>query len=86
MTPTQRLDTLIAAARSLGILVERVPLGGEGGGLAVLAGKRKLFIDTMADPLTAYETTLTAMIAIPELPSLKLPDCVSSDLDRLRET
>ncbi|MCB9857813.1 MAG: hypothetical protein H6818_19180 [Phycisphaerales bacterium] len=84
MTIPQRLDALIDAARELGISVEKVPMGGEGGGLAILAGRRRLYVDTMADSTTAYETTLSAIASIPEVDSLPLPAPVRTDIDKAR--
>lgn len=86
MTLQMRLDALLDAAKSVGIPVEKVPMGGEGGGLAILAGKRRLFVDTMSDTATAYETTLGALAAIPEIDALPLPESVRADLDKLRES
>ncbi len=85
MTIQARLETLIGAARSVGIDVEKVPMGGEGGGLAILAGKQRLFIDTMADSITAYETTLAALAELAEIRALALPDAVRTDLDEARD-
>lgn len=85
MTIQQRLDALIDAARGIGISVEKVPMGGEGGGLAILAGRRRLYIDTMSDTTTAYETTLSAIASIPEVEGLPLPDPVRADIDKARD-
>ncbi|HPF38232.1 MAG TPA: hypothetical protein P5081_13370 [Phycisphaerae bacterium] len=84
MTIHDRLKALIDAAATIGIAVEKVPLGGEGGGLAILAGRRRLFVDTMADDTTAYETTLAALATIPEINSLHLPAPVRDDIEKSR--
>jgi hypothetical protein len=86
MTIQERLNTLIAAATAVGIDVERVPMGGEGGGLAILAGKRRLFVDTMADSTTAYETTLAALANLQEIQALDLPEQVRTDLEQARDS
>ena len=84
MTIHQRLDALMDAVARTGISVEKVPMGGEGGGLATLAGRRRLFVDTMADATTAYEITLSAIASIPEVEALQLPEPVRADLEKTR--
>lgn len=81
----QRIEALIAAAKSSGIAVECVPLGGEGGGMAVIAGRRKLYVDTNADAATAYDTTVNALAEIEELIVEHLPQSVRDDLDAARK-
>lgn len=86
MTIQERLDRLLAAAESIGIAVEKAPMGGDGGGLAVLAGKRRLYLDTMADSTTAYEITLNALATLPEIDALELPAPLRIDIDKLRKS
>jgi hypothetical protein len=80
-----RLETLLAAAEQLGIEVRRVPLGGEGGGLCSLRGRRVLFVDTSADTATRYDRTVDAMARLAELQDQYLPPLVREDLDRAAE-
>ena len=79
-----RLDALIAAAESLGIAIRREPLGGEGGGLCLLRGKRVLFVDTLADGATRYERTLAALAPLAELDGCFLRPDVREDVERTR--
>jgi len=78
-----RLDTLLNLARELGIDIRSESLGGEGGGMCVLRGRRVLFVDTSADLETRYEKTVGAMSTLPELDGRYVPPEVREDLDRL---
>ncbi|HYE19175.1 MAG TPA: hypothetical protein VEA69_12060 [Tepidisphaeraceae bacterium] len=65
-------DELIAATRNLGITVRHARLGGTGGGLAQVKGKRNLFIDLDALPEDQLDQTITAMASVPELETVFL--------------
>jgi len=75
-------DELIEAARRLGITVRHARLGGVGGGLAVLKGKRQLFIDLDALPEDQLDQTVTAMAGVAELEGVFL----RPELRRMIET
>ncbi len=77
-----RLETLLAAIEQLGIEIRRVPLGGEGGGLCLLRGKRVMFVDVSADTPTRYDKTLGAVAGLSELETFYLPPEIREDLDR----
>ncbi len=77
-----RLETLLATAEQLGIEVRRESLGGEGGGLCSLRGRRVLFVDTAADAATRYDRTVAALASLPELQDRYLPPELREDLDR----
>lgn len=79
-----RLDTLLALAEELGINVRREPLGGDGGGLCILRGRRILFVDTSADLETRYERTLVGLAPLPELDNLYLRPEIREDIDACR--
>ncbi len=83
MTIEDRLNLLLEAVEGLGIELRREALGG-GGGLCTLRGRRVLFLDTLADPLTAYETTLAAVCTLTGLDDVHLPPALREDLDRAR--
>ncbi|HEY3243101.1 MAG TPA: hypothetical protein VGM03_07095 [Phycisphaerae bacterium] len=69
------LDDLIALAERVGIEVRREPLGGAGGGLCRLKGRRVLFLDYSADLATQIEQCLSALAQVPEVDSVfVLPD------------
>ena len=80
-----RLEALLGVAEQLDIEVRAEGLGGEGGGLCRLKGRRVLFVDTAADVATRYERTLAALAELPDLESWFLPPQVREDLDRQRE-
>jgi len=62
-----KLDALLELAEQLDISVRREPLGGEGGGLCHLRGRRVLFVDIQADPQTRYEKTVAALAELPDV-------------------
>lgn len=80
-----RLSELLRAAEEVGLTIQRVPMGGDGGGFCVVKGERRLFIDTMADSETRYERTLAALAPLPEMDKQYLRPEVREDLDRQRE-
>jgi len=79
-----RLDTLIRLAEELGLTIRREPLGGKGGGLCVLRGRRILFDDTSADLETRYEAMLTALAPLPELETRFVIPEIREELHRAR--
>jgi len=79
-----RLDTLLALAEELGIGIRREPLGGDGGGLCMLRGRRILFVDTSADLETRYERTLAGLAPLPELDNLYVRPEIREDIDACR--
>jgi hypothetical protein len=82
MDVQSRLDILLARAEELGIEVRRASLGGEGGGLCVIKGRRVLFVDTAADPGTRYDRTVSALARVPEVGERFLPPEVREDLEK----
>ena len=84
MSLDARLDDLITAAEAVGISIRREQLGGEGGGLCILRGKRVLFLDTLSDAETRYERTLAALAPLPEMEGRFLRPDVREDLERAR--
>ena len=81
-----RLEALLTLAEQMGVDVRAEPMGGEGGGLCQLRGKRVLFVDTSADLATRYDRTLAAMAGFTELSDCYLPPEVREDLDRYLES
>jgi len=81
-----RLDELISAAEAAGISIRREQLGGEGGGLCVLRGRRVLFIDTLSDAETRYERTLAALAPLAEMDARFLRPDVREDIERARRS
>lgn len=79
-----RLGQLLEAAEQIGIDVRTAPMGGEGGGLCELRGRKVLFVDITADVATRYDRTVEALASLPELEQLYLPPEVRQDLDRTK--
>ena len=84
MSLDARLDELISAAEAAGIAIRREQLGGEGGGLCSIRGRRVLFVDTLSDAETRYERTLTALAPLTEMDGRFLRPDVREDLERAR--
>ncbi len=80
-----RLDNLLELADQLGISIRREPLGGDGGGLCTLRGRRVLFVDTMADLDTRYERALAGLAPLQELDKLYIRPEIRQDLDAYRK-
>ncbi len=76
---------MLTLARELGIDLRSESLGGEGGGLCALKGRRVLFVDTSADLDTRYERTAAALAGLPELEGRYLPPEIREDLHRFTE-
>jgi len=84
MDLAQRLEKLLELSEEIGIDVRAEPMGGEGGGLCRLRGKKVLFVDTMADLATRYDRTLTAIADLPELDQRYIVPEVRQDIDKQR--
>ena len=79
-----RLDELLSLADQIGLAIRRESLGGNGGGLCLLKGRRVLFLDTSADLETRYERTLAALAPLPEIDARYIRPDVREDIYRLR--
>ncbi|MHC4795114.1 MAG: hypothetical protein ACYTF1_00595 [Planctomycetota bacterium] len=84
MNLSSRLENLLALAEQMGIDVRAEPMGGEGGGMCLLRGKKVLFVDTSADLATRYDRTLAAMANLPELDNMYIVPEVRQDIDHQR--
>ncbi|MFQ6048755.1 MAG: hypothetical protein ACE5K7_05265 [Phycisphaerae bacterium] len=82
----ERLEALLAVAERLGIQVRREPLGGQGGGLCTLRGRKILFVDSEADAETRYETALSALGPLEAVHNHYLRPELREDLERYRPT
>jgi hypothetical protein len=79
-----RLEALLTLAEEIGIDVRAEPMGGEGGGLCTLKGRRVLFVDTAADVATRYERTVAGLANVPELEERYVLPEVRRDLEQQR--
>lgn len=81
-----RLEELLRLAEEIGIDLRTEPMGGEGGGMCLLKGRRVLFVDTSADVATRYERTLAGMAQVPELEGRYILPELRRDLEQQRES
>lgn len=79
-----KLDALRSLFERLEIDVRQERLGGDGGGLCQVRGRRIVFVDMDADPATRLERAIQALAALPELEDLFIPPTIREDLDRVR--
>jgi hypothetical protein len=86
MDLSRRLDALLEAAEQMNIDIRAEPMGGGGGGICRLRGRRVLFVDTSADLATRYDRTLAAMAGLEELDGLYLLPEVRQDIEHQRRT
>jgi hypothetical protein len=84
MDPDLRLSALLEAAEALGIEVRFEELGGTGGGLCVLKGRRVLFVDQGSDAATRYDRAVRELAQLPEIDTIFIRPDVREDLDRAR--
>ncbi len=77
-------DEMLALAEKLGIQLRHASLGGDGGGLITLRGRRQLFIDLDADPADQLETVARALAADPSIDELFIRPDVRELIERYR--
>lgn len=82
MDPTAQLRSLIRVAGDIGIQVRRARLGGDGGGLCTIRGRRVLFLDRDADAATQLARTARALASLSETEVLFLRPDLRELLDR----
>jgi len=66
MDATTQLDTIVGLFEQLGIEVRQERLGGSGGGLCRIRGKRVVFVDLDADAATRLDRCVAALAMVPE--------------------
>ena len=84
MDTGEKLGRLLELCGELAIAVRYEPLGGEGGGLCLLRGRRVLFVDSDADLATQYDATVSALAGLPELDEVFLPPVLRQALEAKR--
>ena len=82
MQRQELLTALLELAESAGLEVRKEYLGGEGGGLCLLRGKRILFLDTAADTAEQVARTAAALADLPELEAMYVLPQVREELDK----
>ena len=83
MDVTAQLDTVLQLFEQLGIEVRSERLGGSGGGLCNIRGKRVVFVDVDADAATRLDRCVEALASIPEAASLYITPEMRERIDRL---
>jgi len=78
-----KLNALLTLAESLDIEIRRIPIGGRGGTLCTVKGRRVLFLDTEADRATQYDRVLRELAQLPEIDGVYLRPELREDLDRI---
>lgn len=66
MDKVAQINRLLDFAGEIGVEVRHASLGGEGGGLCIIRGKRVLFVDTAAAVTCRLERTAQAIATLPE--------------------
>jgi len=82
MQAQELLTALLELAENAGLEVRKEYLGGEGGGLCILRGKRILFLDTAADTAEQVAHTAAALSKLPELDTMYVLPQVREELDK----
>jgi len=84
MDATAQLDTIVHQFEQLGVEVRQERLGGSGGGLCRIRGRRVVFIDLDADAATRLDRSIEALAAVPEAAAVYVNQELRERMDRLR--
>lgn len=82
MDETAQFDEVLKLCERLGIEVRREHLGGEGGDLCTVRGRRLMFIDLDADIATQLAVCVKALGGLPEIERVYLPQVLRELIDR----
>jgi len=81
---TSQIDRIKAILGRLGIEVREELLGGTGGGLCNVRGRRMFVLDREADAATRLDRCLAALLAVPEAETIYLPPDLREAIDGRR--
>ena len=84
MDATAQLDTIVRLFEQLGVEVRQERLGGSGGGLCRIRGRRVVFIDLDADAATRLDRSIEALAAVPEAAAVYVNQELRERMDRFR--
>ncbi|HRX85443.1 MAG TPA: hypothetical protein P5572_10530 [Phycisphaerae bacterium] len=84
MDTQHKISALIDLAQRLDIEVREANLGGDGGGLCQMKGRRILFMDREADVRTRYTRALRDLAQLSEIDSVGLVPELRDDLNAAR--
>ncbi len=82
--PSGQLDAVIGLCGRLDIEVRLEHLGGGGGGLCTLRGRRVLFMDLDADAATRLDGCLAALATVPEVDSMYVAPRLREGIEKKR--
>ena len=84
MDATAQLDTIVRLFEQLGVEVRQERLGGSGGGLCRIRGKRVVFVDLDADAATRLDHCVAALATVPEAATVYISPELREWVDNLR--
>ncbi|MEK7756117.1 MAG: hypothetical protein AAB385_02785 [Planctomycetota bacterium] len=84
MDATAQLDTIVRLFEQLGVEVRQERLGGSGGGLCRIRGRRVAFIDLDAVAATRLDQCVTALATVPEAAAVYISPELREWMDKLR--
>ena len=82
MEPANQLEAVLEAFARVGIEVRQECLGGDGGSLCRLRGRRVLFVDLDADIATRLDHAIAALADVAEAASFYLPPEIRERIGR----
>lgn len=83
MDPVEQFEAVISILERVGVEVRETSLGGAGGGLCEVRGRKILLVDVDADQRTRLERCVRALADLPEAQSVYLPPVVRELMDQL---
>lgn len=86
MDATTQLDTIVRLFEQLGVEVRQERLGGNGGGLCRIRGRRVVFVDLDADAATRLDRCVEALAAVPKAAEVYISPELRERMDRFRGT
>lgn len=84
MDATAQLDTIVRLFEQLGVEVRQERLGGSGGGLCRIRGRRVVFVDLDADAATRLDHCVAALATVPEAAAVYISPELREWVDKLR--
>ena len=84
--PVTQIDTVEDVFGRLGIEIRKEQLGGAGGGLCTVHGRRVLFMDLDTDAATQLGRCLAALATLPEADSIYLAPALREQVEQIRSS
>ncbi len=84
MDTAAQFEAVVELFGRLGIQVREEHLGGSGGDLCVVCGRRVVFVDLDADVATRLHRSLRALAALPELETVYVQPALRGLIERLK--